>query len=117
MTRRLGLLSLGLVVALVVRIRDAEAFDWNGKTVTHLIDLADGRMKITSGHTLATARAFRLAMQDSSAAPALRRVLGPDPARDSSDALQTVLFGSWLNEVRTNLDMGGSKPLEWAAQF
>jgi uncharacterized protein (TIGR03382 family) len=110
-------IACSLAAGLVAQVPDAAAFDWNGRTVTHEVDLLDGRMKVQSGHPLATARAFRLAAQDASALPALRRVLGADFVDDDSDSLQTVLFGSWLNEVRTNLDMGGSKPLEWAARY
>src|SRR5688572_4633696 len=90
----------------------AHAFDWNGRTVAHELDVLDGRMKIESGHPLATARAFRQARASADAdasgrtAAALEFVLGKDYADDRSDALQTVVFGSWLNEVRTSLDMG-----------
>lgn len=98
-------------------VSQASAFDWNARTVTHELDVLDGRMKVESGHPLATARAFTIAAQDSAARSSLERVLQPSFTDHRSDALQTVLFGSWLNEVRTSLDMGGSKPLEWAARF
>ncbi len=93
----------------------AAAFDWNSHTATHEIDLLDGRMKIQSGHPLATFRAFELASQRADARGALSYTLGSNWPHELSEPLQTVLFGSWLNEVNTSLDMGGSKPLEWAA--
>ncbi len=119
-----ALLALATLAALAP---SAHAFDWNGRTVTHELDVLDGRMAIESGHPLATARAFRLARAEADAdttgetAAALAFVLGDDFVDDRSDALQTVLFGSWLNEVRTSLDMGatdtGFDPLGWAAKF
>ncbi|HWB77977.1 MAG TPA: hypothetical protein VG755_23595 [Nannocystaceae bacterium] len=122
--RSVALLTLATVASLSA---SARAFDWNGRTVTHELDVLDGRMAIESGHPLATAHAFRRAETAASddttgrTAAALEFVLGDDFADDRSDALQTVLFGSWLNEVRTSLDMGApdSKldPLAWAAKF
>jgi hypothetical protein len=119
--------SFALVATLTVLAPSAHAFDWNGRTVTHELDVLDGRMAIESGHPLATARAFRLAGAAADAdatgetAAALAFVLGDDFTDDRSDALQTVLFGSWLNEVRTSLDMGAADssfdPLGWAAKF
>jgi MYXO-CTERM domain-containing protein len=124
MPRPSPVLVLGALATLAA---PAHAFDWNGRTVTHELDVLDGRMAIESGHPLATARGFRLAKDAAdrdatgSTAAALAFVLGDDYVDDRSDALQTVLFGSWLNEVRTSLDMGApdSKldPLGWAAKF
>lgn len=113
----MGLVMLGAALAAT----PAHAFDWNGKTATHELDVFDGRMRIVSGHPLATARAFRLAAAegagDAETMAALEALYGSDLATDRSDAMQTVLFGSWLNEVRTNMDMGGSLPMEWAARY
>lgn len=105
------------VLASLVLASPAQAFDWNGKTVTQLVDLWDGRFEIRSGHPLATYRAFQLAAQDPDALAAMHRVYDDDLTSERSDAIQTVLFGGWLNEVNTNIDMGGSKPLEFAANY
>ncbi len=110
-------LTIALTLAAITRAPDATAFDWNGKTTTNELDTLDGRIKIVSGHPLATARAFRIAAQDGDAAAAMRRVYGTDLTSDRSDVLQTVLFGSWLNEVRTELDMGSGGPLDWASRY
>ena len=110
-------LFVAAVIASLTRVPVADAFDWNGKTTTHELDVLDGRMKLVSGHPLATARAFRIAAQDAASAAAMRRVYGTDLTSDRSDTLQTVLFGSWLNEVRTELDMGSGGPLDWATRY
>lgn len=116
--RTLAALGPALLVA-----TPAHAFDWNARTATQELDVLDGRIEVESGHPLATARAFELAdaAADANGAAALAFVLGDDFLDPRGDALQTVLFGGWLNEVRTSLDMGDPNkkidPLAWAAKF
>lgn len=119
-------MGAGAVLMLSVP-QNAGAYDWNGKTVTHELDVLDGRMDVESGHPLATARGFELAVELGADDPtgqtdaAMSFVFGSDFVDPRSDAVQTVLFGSWLNEVRTSLDMGDPDsfldPLGWAAEF
>lgn len=108
----------------------AAAFDWNAETVAHELDILDGRMSIESGHPLATFRAFETAVafaqDDPELESALRFVLSSpvfetewssmttdDLLDERADGLQTVMFGSWLNEVRTALDMGDPNKPDW----
>jgi hypothetical protein len=114
---------LVLAPALLASAAPAHAFDWNARTVTQELDVLDGRIEVESGHPLATARAFELAEEaaDAEGLAALAFVLGDDWQDQRADAMQTVLFGGWLNEVRTSLDMGDPSkkidPLAWAAKF
>jgi hypothetical protein len=126
---RLGLVFTTFVAALAVPTTTL-AYDWNAKTVAHELDILDGRMDVVSGHPLATARAFQLAAgaaeQDPALATAMTFTLSSpvfepqwesmrpaDLADDRADGLQTVMFGSWLNEVRTALDMGDPNKPDW----
>src|SRR5688500_20225432 len=106
--RRLHASVLVISVAIAATLPgSARAFDWNGRTATHELDVFDGRMRIESGHPLATARAFRLAAaagaDDAQVQAARHALYGEDLESDRSDAMQTVLVGSWLTEIRTHL--------------
>ncbi|MBA3455988.1 MAG: hypothetical protein H0T42_23015 [Deltaproteobacteria bacterium] len=83
----------------------AEAFDWNGKT--SLAEFDFGNFETDSGHPLATFRAFAIAHAAPGAYAFLARVLGPGFEDDESVPLQAVIYGSWLNEINTNLDGDG----------
>ncbi len=106
------------------------AFDWNAKTVAHELDILDGRMAVKSGHPLATYRAFEIAAaiadDDDELQQALTFTLSwpvyesdwesrttDDLLDERADGFQTVLFGNWLNEVRTALDMGDPNTPDW----
>lgn len=95
----------------------AQAFDWNDKTVLHVLDL--GKMKIESGHPLATHRSFLIATDPNKVGDetlrAMQKVFGESLAQlrsESSDAMQSVLFGNWLNEIITNLDLNAGAEKE-----
>lgn len=132
-TRRTGTrwtIVAALAVAAGLQPGDAEAYDWNARTVAHELDILDGRMRIESGHPLATFRAFELAVSLSEDDPDLAEALTftlsspvfetewesmttDDLLDERADGLQTVMFGSWLNEVRTALDMGDPNTPDW----
>lgn len=126
--RRLALAALS--VALLCAPGTASAYDWNAQTVAHELDILDGRMSIESGHPLATFRAFEGAVQMADGDPELAAALTfalsspvfepewesmrpSDLLDERADSLQTVMFGSWLNEVRTALDMGDPNTPDW----
>ena len=101
------------VVLALVLAAPACGFDWNGRADSEHFEARRQPITIGSGHPLATARALRLAARQAATDPRLagtfRSVLRADPAgadalADGAPLLQTVLFGSWLNEVNTALD-------------
>ncbi len=111
--RLVAALTAGLLWSSLAR--PAAAFDWNGETTGHEVGLLwSNKMSIESGHPLATARAFAIADGIEWAKRPLERVLGTGYVGHDSDALQAVLFGNWLNEVNTNLDIGSSE--DWSLE-
>ena len=88
----------------------AQSFDWNGKTVAHILDF--GKMQIESGHPLATHRSFLIATDPEEVSQdtldAMEKVYGESLSKlrsEKSEAMQSVLFGNWLNEIVTNIDV------------
>ncbi len=123
-------IGIALMATFLASASPAHAYDWNAKTVAHEVDILDGRMQIESGHPLATWRAFEIAVLSAGDDPALAEALvftlsspvyepewtAMDPEDlldDRADGLQTVMFGSWLNEVRTALDMDDPDTPDW----
>jgi hypothetical protein len=106
----------------------AQAYDWNGKTIMQVTDF--GNMQVSSGHPLATYRAFQIVAHeakkraekgDTELRDALLLVYGEanleDFANKNGYAFQTTVFGNWLNEVNTNVDLEGNFLMSTAAGF
>ena len=95
----------------------AQSFDWNGKTVAHILDF--GKMQIESGHPLATHRSFLIATDPEEVSQdtldAMEKVYGESLSKlrsEKSEAMQSVLFGNWLNEIVTNIDVNADDQKE-----